>query len=132
MRRYQFDKLIRSKLPARMINEGVIINSTKLSEAEYVMQLKNKIVEESEEVLLASSRENLKTELADVLEVIHALAEVTGLDMQEIEESRLEKRAVNGHFQADNYIHYIEVAKDNHKVIEYLNDKDRPYKFTEN
>ena len=42
MRRYQFDKLIRSKLPARMINEGVIINSTELSEADYVMQLKNR------------------------------------------------------------------------------------------
>ncbi len=132
MRRYQFDKLIRSKLPARMIDEGVIINSTELSEEEYITQLKNKIDEEAEEVLLASSRENLKTELADVLEVIQALAKATGIKMQEIEKARLEKLKVNGNFQANNYIHYIEVAKDNQQVIEYLNNKDRPYKFSEN
>jgi predicted house-cleaning noncanonical NTP pyrophosphatase (MazG superfamily) len=132
MRRYQFNKLIRSKLPMRMIDEGVIINSTKLSKVEYIVQLKNKIIEEAEEVLLASSQENLKTELADVLEVIHALADVSGIKMQEIEEYRLEKLEVNGRFQANNYINYIEVEKDNHKVIEYLNNKDRPYKFSEN
>lgn len=132
MRRYQFNKLIRSKLPMRMIDEGVIINSTELSKKEYIVQLKNKIVEEAEEVLLASSQENLKTELADVLEVIQAIAEVTGIKMQEIEEYRLEKLAVNGRFQANNYINYIEVEKDNHKVIEYLNNKDRPYKFSKN
>jgi len=80
---------------------------------------------------LADSTENLKTELADVLEVIHALAEASDIELAEIEATQVEKRAINGNFNANNYVHYIEVAKDNHKVIEYLNNKDRPYKFTE-
>ncbi len=131
MKRYQFDKLIRSKLPERMIREGVTINSKQLCDEEYVMQLKNKIVEEANEVSDAVTKESLTTELADVVEVIHAIAKASGIEMAEIEAARLEKRAVNGHFQASTYVNYIEVAEDNHEVIEYLDNKDRPYKFSE-
>ena len=131
MKRYQFDKLIRSKLPERMIREGVTINSKQLCDEEYVTQLKNKIVEEANEVSNAVTKESLTTELADVVEVIHAIAKASGIEMAEIEAARLEKRAVNGHFQASTYVNYIEVAEDNHEVIEYLDNKDRPYKFSE-
>ena len=78
----------------------------------------------------AKTKETLKTELADVIEVIHALATAHNIDMKEVEAERLEKRSVNGHFIQDNYIHYIEVAEDNHKVIEYLENKDRHYKYS--
>ncbi len=132
MKRYQFNKLIRSKLPDRMINEGVRINSSKLSSEEYISQLKNKLLEEAEEVSLATDREHLITELADVVEVLYAISEASDINMDDIEKSRLEKRAINGHFHSDNYIHYIEVDNNNHKVIEYLNNKDRPYKFEDN
>ena len=128
MKKYQFNKLIRSKLPERMALEGVSINGHKLSRADYLQQLKHKIVEEASEVLEASTKANLITELADVLEVIHALAKASDIDMNDIEAARLEKRNINGYFHADNYINYIEVAQDNHRVIEYLENKDRPYK----
>ncbi len=131
MKKYQFNKLIRSKLPARMIDEGVSINSSKLSVNDYIMQLKNKIVEEAKEVLHAKNNEHLTIELADVLEVIYAISEASNINIEDIEKARLEKRNVNGHFEADNYIHYIKVAEDNHKVIEYLNNKDRPYKLNQ-
>ena len=129
MKRYQFDKLIRSKLPERMIREGVTINSKQLCDEEYVMQLKNKIVEEANEVSNAVTKESLTAELADVVEVIHSIAKASSIEMAEIEAARLEKRAVNGHFQASTYVNYIEVAEDNHEVIEYLDNKERHYKF---
>lgn len=132
MKRYQFNKLIRSRLPARMIEEGVKINSSKLSSEEYMLQLKNKLLEEAEEVSLATDREHLITELADVVEVIYAISDASDINMSDIEKARLKKRSINGHFHSDNYIHYIEVDNNNHKVIEYLNNKDRPYKFEEN
>ena len=129
MKRYQFNKLIRSKLPARMIREGVTINGKQLCDEDYIAQLKNKIVEEANEVSDAVTKENLTAELADVVEVIHALAKASDITIEEIEAARLEKRAVNGHFQASNYVNYIEVAESNHKVIEYLDNKERHYKF---
>ncbi len=130
MRKYPFNKLIRSKLPARMIEEGVVVNTQKLEVQEYIIQLKQKIIEEAKEVSEAESREELITELADVLEVIYALAEATAISEAEIEQARIEKREINGHFKPEHYIHYIQVASDNHKVIEYLENKNRPYKFT--
>jgi len=129
MIKYQFNKLIRSKLPARMQKEGVVIHGSELSDEEYIAELKNKIVEEAGEVLLAKDTEHLQTELADVLEVIHAIAEASNIDLDDIEKARVDKRAINGYFKASNYVHYIEVAQDNHKVIDYLNNKDRPYKL---
>lgn len=131
MKRYQFNKLVRSKLPARMESEGVVINGCTLSDEEYVMQLKQKLMEEAEEVSLATTRENLVVELADVMEVINALAEAASIDLSEIEKAKIEKRDVNGHFHADHYIGYIEVALDNKKVIDYFENKNRPYKNEE-
>ncbi len=130
MRKYPFNKLIRSKLPDRMVEEGVVVNSQKLEVEEYVVQLKQKIIEEANEVSEAKSREELITELADVLEVIYAIAESTAISQAEIEQARIEKRETNGYFKPENYVHYIQVDHDNYKVIEYLENKNRPYKLT--
>lgn len=127
MKRYQFNKLIRNKLQDRMKKEGVIVNSTQLTIDQYIHQLKNKIIEEAQEVAEAKTLENLITELADVMEVIHAITEVCKVNMVEIELARLKKRDINGYFTVDDYVNYIDVALDNHKVIEYLENKDRPY-----
>ena len=108
MRKYTFNKLIRSKLPDRMAKEGVVVNSQKLEIEEYVVQLKQKIIEEANEVSEAKSREELITELADVLEVIYAIAESTEISQVEIEQARIEKREINGHFKPEHYIHYIQ------------------------
>lgn len=129
MKRYQFDKLIRSKIPARMKDEGVDVNSNSLSESEYLSELKKKIIEEAREVHDAESKDDLITELADVMEVIYALAEASEISVEEIEAAKLKKCEVNGYFLPENYINYIEVSEDNHKVIEYLENKNRPYKL---
>lgn len=129
MIRYEFNKLIRSKIPKRMIVENVSINGKELSDCEFIAELKNKIVEEAQEVSSATDRENLIAELADVTEVIHAIAKASDITLEEIESERLTKLEVNGDFQAPNYINYIEVEEDNHKVIEYQNNKNRPYKL---
>ncbi len=129
MRKYQFDKLIRSKIPARMEDEGVSVNRNSLSESEYLSELKMKILEEAQEVHDAESKEDLTTELADVMEVIHTIADANAISMEDIADAQLKKREINGKFLPENYINYIEVAEDNHKVIEYLENKNRPYKL---
>jgi hypothetical protein len=46
---------------------------------------------------------------------------------EEIEKERLLKGQTNGHFLAANFVDYIEVPVSNHKVIEYLEKRNRPY-----
>ena len=129
MRKYPFNKLIRSKIPNRMETEGVSVNRNSLSESEYLTELKKKILEEAQEVSEANSKEELITELADVMEVIQAIADANSISLTDIEEAQLKKREINGYFLPENYINYIEVAEDNHKVIEYLDNKNRTYKL---
>jgi predicted house-cleaning noncanonical NTP pyrophosphatase (MazG superfamily) len=111
-----------------MHKEQVIVYSKTLSKEEYIQQLKNKMVEEAHEVLESNSRDNLITELADVLEVISALAKAGDLSMKEIRATQRKKRDENGYFHHENYINYIEVAQDNRKVIEYMENKNRHYR----
>jgi predicted house-cleaning noncanonical NTP pyrophosphatase (MazG superfamily) len=127
MIKYNFEKLIRHKLPARMKSEGVVVYSKKLNSLEYLEKLKLKLVEEANEVVESIDSPSIIKELADVLEVIHALAREIGVDINDIEAERLLKREINGHFEPDNYVHFIEVPKDNKVVIEYLANKNKPY-----
>ncbi|NDA90517.1 MAG: hypothetical protein EBY20_06405 [Alphaproteobacteria bacterium] len=73
------------------------------------------------------SREDMIKELADVMEVIEALTSLHDITKEEIEKERLLKGQTNGHFLAANFVDYIEVPVSNHKVIEYLEKRNRPY-----
>ena len=127
MFRSDLNKLIRDKIPARMVQEGVKIYSTKLSAEEYLKQLKLKILEEAQEVVDSQDDEELTIELADVMEVIYSIAASRGISKEKIESERLIKKEINGTFSPQHYIKYIEVEKDNHKVIEYLQNSRRKY-----
>lgn len=129
MKKYHFNKLIRSKLPARMIEEGVRIEGRQLSSEEFLLELKNKLVEEAKEVLDTSSKEDLIKELADVMEVIETIKSANDISWEEIEKERVVKSNTNGNFVPANFVDYIEVPKDNHRVIAYLENKNRPYEY---
>ena len=127
MKRYNFNKLIRSNLPQRMKKEGVYLSGRPLTEEEFAKELKNKLVEEAGEVQDTQSREDLIKELADVMEVIETITSLHGITKEEIEKERLLKCQINGHFLAVNFVDYIEVPITNRKVIEYLQKRNRPY-----
>lgn len=127
MKRYNFNKLIRSNLPERMKKEGVYLSGRPLTDEEFAKELKNKLVEEAGEVQDTHSREDLIKELADVMEVIETLTSLRGITKEEIEKERLLKCQINGHFLAANFVDYIEVPITNRKVIEYLQKRNRPY-----
>ena len=127
MKKYNFNKLIRSNLPERMKKEGVYLSGRPLTDEEFAKELKNKLVEEAGEVQDTHSREDLIKELADVMEVIETLTSLHGITKEEIEKERLLKCQINGHFLAANFVDYIEVPITNRKVIEYLQKRNRPY-----
>lgn len=127
MRRYNFNKLVRSNIPSRMIKEGVLVDSKKLNSIEYLEQLKLKLIEEANEVAESDCAEKMSEELGDVFQVIISLAEAAGISMEDIEAKRTKKLEINGYFAPDYYINHIEVAEDNSEVISYLEDKNRPY-----
>ncbi len=107
--RFRVEKLIRDRLPEIMRGQGLAVFDRRLDDAEFVVALGEKLVEEAHEARLASPGE-IAGELADVLEVVHALAQVHGLSLQDVEAARQAKRAERGGFDARVYNAAVEAA----------------------
>ncbi|OAS85342.1 nucleoside triphosphate pyrophosphohydrolase [Metabacillus litoralis] len=88
-----YNKLVRGKIPEIIEKSGKKYTTKILSKEEYIKELQVKGFEELKEYVEAKEKESSLEELADVLEIIHALAEYHGSSVNEIEEIR-KKRAV--------------------------------------
>ncbi|MCQ4086568.1 nucleoside triphosphate pyrophosphohydrolase [Saccharibacillus sp. JS10] len=102
-----YNKLIRNNIPAIIESTGKSSTTRILDEAEYVTELRTKLNEESEEYFAASSDADALEELADMLEVIRALAATHGADPEQLEQIRADKAAKRGGF--DQRIYLIDV-----------------------
>ena len=65
----------------------------------YSQALKNKLVEETNEVLAAKDNNDLMDELGDVIEVVNALAKCCGLSMEQISQRAARKKEERGGFE---------------------------------
>ena len=83
-----YDKLVRDKIPEIIINNNESPNTYIASDKEYLIKLKDKLIEESMEFVKDETQE----EIADILEVIKAICKVKWFDENDIEKIRLEKK----------------------------------------
>jgi predicted house-cleaning noncanonical NTP pyrophosphatase (MazG superfamily) len=74
-----YNKLVRDKIPEIIRNSGKDFNCITLKNESYISELKRKLQEEVEEYAQASDDAEAVEELADILEVVHALIERTFL-----------------------------------------------------
>lgn len=117
--RFRVQKLIRDRLPDIMRSQGLAVFDRRLDDVEYLDALGEKLIEEAHEVRLARPDE-IVWELADVLEVVHALAQAHGLTLQDVEAARLAKRAERGGFDDRVYNAAVEAADDLPAAAYYL------------
>lgn len=89
-----YHKLVRDRVPELIRRNGGEAQTSRLSDQEFATALARKLVEEAEEFATTPSSE----ELADVLEVVHALAGQTGISVDELEAVRRAKAAERGGF----------------------------------
>jgi predicted house-cleaning noncanonical NTP pyrophosphatase (MazG superfamily)/alkylation response protein AidB-like acyl-CoA dehydrogenase len=111
----KYPKLVRDKIP-----EIININSQKsqvkiLNIKEYQQALKQKLVEESQEVLTAQESD-LMEEIADVYEVLEALISSHNLDTNKIAEIRENKANLKGKFNERLYLIAIENENENNFI----------------
>lgn len=124
MRKFRFDKLVRDKIPDDQRSHGDIIKLRTLNGAEYIEALKQKIIEESQEIDAANREEAIK-ELADLQEVIDCLAEALNANKAEIADIQAAKRTKAGSFKERLFIETVEVADNNPWIKHYLANSDR-------
>jgi predicted house-cleaning noncanonical NTP pyrophosphatase (MazG superfamily) len=99
-----YNKLIRDLIPQVIEATGKEFRTRILDEEEYKKELIIKLKEESEEYFAAPSPKESLEELADMLEVIWALAVEHGATWEELEDWREKKAKARGGFQERVYL----------------------------
>ncbi|PJF31665.1 MAG: nucleotide pyrophosphohydrolase [Phototrophicales bacterium] len=92
-----YNKLIRDKILEMIAREGKTYEVETLNDTDYKQALRNKVVEEAQEVSAASD-DDLITEIADLYEVIDALIAIYGLSKSDIIQKQHERREIRGGF----------------------------------
>lgn len=91
----RYHKLVRDRIPEIIEADGKQCVCSVLDEAAYIAMLDRKLDEELAEYQESKSME----ELADLLEVIRAVAAARGSSIDEVEAIRREKAAARGGFE---------------------------------
>jgi len=111
MERKIFNKLVRDKIPELLDKNGGETETEILDIEKYIACLLKKLKEECEEVITADSKENLTEELADLLEVIRAIAKINDINFAEIEKIRLTKKEKRGGFENKVFLKSSNIVK---------------------
>ncbi|MET3196030.1 putative house-cleaning noncanonical NTP pyrophosphatase (MazG superfamily) [Bacillus sp. OAE603] len=93
----RYNKLVRDKIPLIIENTGNTFETEILGQKEYEEKLNEKLKEELDEFYSATPEEVIG-EIADIIEVLYALAESKGITVEEIENVRLQKKEDRGGF----------------------------------
>jgi predicted house-cleaning noncanonical NTP pyrophosphatase (MazG superfamily) len=104
----EYNKLVRDRIPEIIESSGKKFSTKILSQEEYITELKNKSFEELEEYRDAETREDALEELADLMEIVHALAKSHETSLEEVEEVRLKKAEKRGAFEKRIFLIEVE------------------------
>lgn len=102
-----YNKLVRDRIPEIIENDHKTCATRILNDEEYLECLKSKLLEECHEVMDAEG-EDIKKEIADVLEVLEALENTLHINQQEIMSIKEKKAHNNGAFDKKIYPEYVE------------------------
>lgn len=102
-----YSKLVRDRIPEIIQADGHKTVTRVLDEESYRVALLEKLAEEAHEAQQAPVEE-LAGELADVLEVLQAIAQAHGLPWDDILAIAARKRTERGAFQDRIFLEYVE------------------------
>jgi len=104
MSKKKYNKLVRDKIPEILEARGKQVDVSVLDDKAYLKQLVEKLYEEVEEF----DEDHSVEEIADVIEVLAALAATLGISQKEIAEARIKKAAERGTFKKRLFLKRVE------------------------
>ncbi|SCY17144.1 nucleoside triphosphate pyrophosphohydrolase [Alkaliphilus peptidifermentans] len=99
-----YNKLIRDRIPEIIEKSGKKFTIEKLNDEEYLKCLNLKLQEELNEYL----EDNSVDELADLVEVIHAILKHKNVSYSDFEKIRLDKKGKRGGFEEKLFLKTVE------------------------
>lgn len=106
MKKIRYDKIIRDKIPEIIEADGKSCTIEILSDERYAGMLDEKLIEECKEYQESKSLE----ELADIMEVIYAIAAAKGHSVEELEQVRVNKAEKRGGFEKRIFLKEVKEA----------------------
>ncbi|MBP6869383.1 nucleoside triphosphate pyrophosphohydrolase [Candidatus Babeliales bacterium] len=124
MRKFLLNKLWRDKAAGKL--DKVVIHVQTLGDEEYEKQLNLKLIEEAQEVVDAiANKDELTSEIGDVLEVLECIALQHKIAWKDVLAKKEAKRADRGSYVQRQYVTIAECAPDSFLLSYYLKDPKR-------
>jgi predicted house-cleaning noncanonical NTP pyrophosphatase (MazG superfamily) len=102
-----YNKLVRDAIPAIIERQGKTCHTSTPPEIDYQLALREKLLEEAGEARDAPL-DQLKEELADLYELLDALASAYGWSEAEVRQIQMEKRMERGGFERRVFLEWVE------------------------
>lgn len=109
---------------------GIKVVQRIMEDDEYIKRLKDKLMEETQEVLEAQHPKEMQEELADVIEVVKALGQIHGVTFEEVLQTAAYKQDKKGGFDRKIYVEKVELPPDHPSLSYYETNSDRYLEVT--
>lgn len=106
-----YNKLVRDKIPQVIEEAGQEATFKELDKKDCIKALRDKCGEELNEYLTAKTDDEAVKELADMIEVIYALAEINGTNREKLEYIRIQKAEKRGGFEKRLFLEEVRGKK---------------------
>lgn len=93
-----YNKLVRDNIPDIIEKDGEIPVTRILLDSEYRTELYKKLLEECNELISAKTSDDIIGEASDVFEVLSAISELEGSNIDKVIETSKKKRLKRGRF----------------------------------
>lgn len=103
-----YNKLVRDKIPEVISKNGDIAEFSVLNDKQFAKALKQKMIEEANELALANSEDEIINELSDIEELVLAICRNNGISKDTIENQRQKKFAKRGGFSKKLLLKFVE------------------------
>lgn len=103
-----YNKLVRDHILEIIEADGLNYNAKTLTSEELLVEIKAKMIEEAQEFKEAENHLEAIEELADILELIHTAINAYGVEYEQLEAVRQEKKAKRGGFEKAIYLIDVE------------------------
>lgn len=104
----QFNKIVRDKIPEIIAKQGKKLRFKTLIGCELKQALKDKLIEEVQELIKAETKEQIIEEMADVMDVLTTIRFAHSIKYYEVEDARSKKGFEKGRFINGYYLETVE------------------------
>ncbi len=102
-----YNKLVRDNVPSIIKESNKECRTKVLSEVDYELELRKKLIEEATELYNAKNKEEKILELADIYEVIEYILMTNHISKYEVDEKRIKKNMEKGSFEDKIFLEYV-------------------------